>query len=153
MAYVYYNPNPLEINTLDCSTRAVAKALGISWEEAHTMIFLNSIKMGYVMSSDYVWGSVLRQHGFKRAIIPNECPDCYTAAEFCEDNPQGIFVLGFGDHVATVVDGNLYDSWDTSKLVPMYYWYKEDDQNGPLSGTDGRPSEPEPAPADNTPAK
>lgn len=146
MAYVYYNPNPIAINTLDCSTRAVAKALGISWEEAHTMIFLNSLKMGNVMSNDNVWGSVLRQHGFYRAIIPNECPDCYTANDFCIDHPKGIFVLGFGNHTATVVDGNLYDSWDSSNLVPMYYWYKEEDQNGSISGADGpKPTEPAPA--------
>lgn len=148
MAYIYYNPNPVGINTLDCATRAVAKALNIDWEEAHTMIFLNSLKMGNVMSNDNVWGSVLRQHGFNRAIIPNECPNCYTAEDFCIDNPEGVFVLGFGNHTATVIDGNLYDSWDSSKLVPMYYWYLKEDQNGPLSGTYWRQNEPEPTPAD-----
>ena len=154
MSYVHYNPNPIAINTLDCSTRAVAKALGISWEEAHTMIFLNSVKMGNVMHNDNVWGSVLRQHGFYRDIIPNTCPDCYTAEEFCEDHPHGIYVLGFGNHVATVVDGDLYDSWDSSNLVPIYYWYKEDDQNGLVSGAVG-PEQPAPNPTvtDNTPAK
>ena len=49
---------------------------------------------------------VLKQHGFTRHIIPNSCPNCYTAEMFCHDHPQGVYVLGFGNHVVTVVDGN-----------------------------------------------
>ena len=83
--------------------------------------------MGNVPSSDAVWGSVLRQNGFTRATLPDECPDCYTAEEFCIDHPKGVYVLGFGGHTATVVDGTLFDSWDSSHEVPQFYWYKEVD--------------------------
>jgi len=129
MAYIFYNPNPLGSNVPDCSTRAIAKALGVSWEDAHIMIFLNSLNMGDTMSADFVWGAVLRKNGFYREIIPNTCPDCYTAEDFCRDHQDGIYVLGFGNHVATVVDGNLYDSWDSSNMVPVYYWYKKENGN------------------------
>lgn len=80
--------------------------------------------MGDMPSSDAVWGSVLRQHGFYKKAIPNMCPDCYTAEQFCEDNPVGIFVLGFGGHVATVEDGVLYDSWNSSQEIPIYVWFR-----------------------------
>lgn len=123
MSYIFYNPNPIANNTLDCSTRAISKALGLSWDDAHILIFISSLNMGDVMSADSVWGSVLRKNGFYREIIPNTCPDCYTAEDFCADHPVGTFVLGFGNHVATVVDGDLYDSWDSSHLIPIYYWY------------------------------
>lgn len=144
MGYVYYNPNPVAANVPDCATRAISKALGITWEDAHIRIFLNSLKMGDTMDSDNVWGAVLRMNGFRKDIIPNECPDCYTAEDFCKDNPKGIFVLGFGTHTATVVDGNLYDSWDSTRSVPIYYWYKEDD-NGPVSRTNGNEQSTVPA--------
>lgn len=49
----------------------------------------------------------------------------YTAEDFCIDNPIGVFVLGFGGHVATVVDGNIFDSWDSSQEIPIYVWYKK----------------------------
>lgn len=124
MSYIFYNPNPIANNTTDCATRAIAKALNTTWDEAHIMIFLNSLNMGEVMQADAAWGSVLRQNGFHREIIPNTCPDCYTVEDFCIDHPKGIYVLGFGNHTATVVDGNLYDSWDSSKLIPMYFWTK-----------------------------
>lgn len=124
--WVEYNPNPVARRVGDCAVRAIAKALDTSWESAYAMIAANGFAMGDMPSSNSVWGAVLRQHGFYRKAIPNTCPDCYTAEEFCRDNPEGVFVLGFGDHVATVVDGDLYDSWDSGSLVPQYFWYKEE---------------------------
>lgn len=124
MAYIKYNPNPTGRNVGDCSVRAISKALNIDWETAYNLIADNGYAMGDMPSSDSVWGSVLRQNGFYRSAIPNKCPDCYTAADFCKDHPYGIYILGFGGHVATIVDGNLYDSWDSSELIPQYYWYQ-----------------------------
>lgn len=147
MAYIFYNPNPVAANVADCAVRAVAKALGISWEEAYIKLTINGLNMGDIIASDNVWGSVLRQNGFYKEVIPNTCPDCYTVDDFCRDNPTGIYVLGFGGHVATVVDGDLYDSWDSSRMIPIYYWYRKENTNGPLSGTnDGRQ---QPAPAES----
>lgn len=121
-----YNPNPTGRSVGDCSIRAVSKALDIDWETAYELIADAGYAMGDMPSSDSVWGAVLRQHGFYRAAIPNSCPDCYTVEDFARDNPRGVFVLGFGGHVATVVNGILYDSWDSSKLVPVYVWYRKD---------------------------
>ena len=122
--YQYYNPNPTERNVGDCAIRALTKALDISWEQAYKLATDMGYDMGDMPSSDAVWGAVLKQHGFYRAVIPNYCPDCYTAAEFARDNPKGTYVLGFGGHVATVKDGTLFDSWDSSGQVPIYVWYR-----------------------------
>lgn len=121
-----YNPNPTGRSVGDCSVRAVAKALGVDWEDAYIMIADNGFDMGDMPSSDSVWGAVLRQRGFYRTSIPNTCPKCYTADDFCRDNPRGVFVLGFGGHVATVIDGDLYDSWDSSNEIPIYVWYRKE---------------------------
>lgn len=122
-----FNPNPVGRNVGDCAIRAIAKALDLSWEQAYTEIAANGFAMGDMPSSDSVWGAVLRQNGFYRESIPNTCPNCYTAEDFCRDNPKGIFVLGFGGHVATVKDGDIYDSWDSSKSIPQFYWYKKEE--------------------------
>ena len=121
--YINYNPNPAGRTVGDCAVRAVAKALNITWEDAYRLIVTNGYKMADMPSSDSVWGAVLRMHGFYRESIPNTCPDCYTAEDFCMDNPVGVYVLGFGGHTATVVDGDIYDMWDSSKEIPQYYWY------------------------------
>lgn len=124
--WIQYNENPAGRNVGDCAVRAVSVALGIDWETAYDMIADAGYKMGDMPSSDSVWGAVLRQNGFYRRAVPNKCPDCYTAEDFSVDHPRGTYVLGFGGHVATVKDGDLYDSWDSSKQIPVYYWFKED---------------------------
>lgn len=122
--WVEYNPNPCGRRVGDCAVRAVSKALNLSWEEAYELMANDGYQMCDMPSSNSVWGAVLRQHGFHRAAIPNFCPDCYTADDFCKDNPKGTYVLGFGTHVATVVDGNIYDSWDSRNEIPQYFWLR-----------------------------
>lgn len=128
--WIEYNPNPLSRRVGDCAIRAVSKALDQDWETTYAMITTNGFAMGDMPSSDAVWGATLRQHGFYRAAIPNTCPDCYTAEDFCRDHPKGTFVLAFGGHVATVKDGNLYDSFDSSQWYPQYFFYRKDERNG-----------------------
>lgn len=122
----FFQNNPTGQNVGDCSVRAVSVALGIDWETAYALIALNGYLMGNVISSDAVWGSVLRQHGFRRYAVPDSCPDCYTVNQFAIDHPRGIYVVGTGGHVVTIRDGLIYDSWDSSKEIPQYYWHKED---------------------------
>ena len=124
--WIEFNPSPTGRRVGDCAVRAVAKALDVDWEKSYMMLAANGFGMGDMPSSDSVWGSVLRQHGFYREAIPNTCPDCYTVSDFCKDNPKGVYVLGFGGHVATVVDGDLYDSWDSSDEIPIYVWYRKE---------------------------
>ena len=94
--WVYFNPSPAGRNVGDCSIRAVAKALGTDWETAYAQVASAGFLMNDVPSSNSVWGSVLRRHGFMRSVIPPTCPDCYTAEDFCRDHPTGVYVLGFG---------------------------------------------------------
>ena len=124
--YIEWNNNPVGRRVGDCSVRAISKALDVDWETAYAMIASNGFAMGDMPSSNSVWGAVLRQNGFKKQAIPNSCPDCYTFADFARDNPRGTFVLGTGTHVATVVDGNIYDSWDSSDEMPAFVWFRGD---------------------------
>lgn len=120
----YYQPNPEGRTVGDCSVRAIAKALGVNWDEAFDMIVNEARSMADMPSSDAVWGAVLRRSGFSKAVLSNACPDCFTAQEFLQDHPTGTYVLGFGGHVATARDGVLYDAWDSSRQIPIYYWYR-----------------------------
>ena len=110
----------------DCAVRAISVALNVDWETAYALLVAHGYMLADMPSSDAVWGAVLRRHGFVRESIPNICPDCYTAEEFCEDHPEGVYVLGFGDHTAAVVDGNIYDSWDSSRRIPQFVWKRRE---------------------------
>lgn len=120
--WIQYNANPVANRVEDCAIRAVAVALDISWEYAFDLIAKNAKEMGNVMHSNAVFGSVLRQHGFKRFIVPNSCPDCYSLIDFCMDNPEGVYVVGLDSHVVAVIDGNYIDTWDSGNEIPIYYW-------------------------------
>jgi hypothetical protein len=124
--YREYNPNPTGRRVGDCAVRAISVALDVDWETAFLMLARNAYAMGDMPSADSVWGALLRQNGFYREAIPNTCPECYTAEQFSVDHPKGTFVLGFGGHVATVKDGDIYDSWDSSQEIPVYAWYRKE---------------------------
>lgn len=126
--YQFYNPNPTGRSVGDCAVRAVAKALNVDWETAYSALAVNAFQMGDMPSSNSVWGAVLRMHGFNRKNVENTCPDCYTAEDFIADHPRGTYVLGFGNHTATVKNGILYDSWNSLREIPQYYWYRKDDK-------------------------
>ena len=121
-----FNNNPSGRNVGDCAVRAVSVALGIDWETAYAMIAKAGFLMNDVMSSNSVFGSVLRMNGFYRHAIPNSCPECYTINDFAEDHPRGTYVVGTGNHVVTVKDGEIWDSWDSSNEIPFYYWSRKD---------------------------
>ena len=122
--WIEFNPNPVGRSVDDCTVRALAKALNLSWDEAHYMLSEASREMADMPHANSVMSAILRQNGFYRYVISNICEDCYTVAEFCEDHPRGLYVLGTGTHVVTVIDGDWWDSWDSSNEIPIYYWMR-----------------------------
>ena len=123
--WVLFNPNPAGRSVGDCAVRAIAAALGVDWETAYTMIADAGYKRADMPSSNSVWGAVLRQNGFYRYMLPNTCPDCYTLEDFAEDHPKGVYVVGTGNHVVTIRNGMLLDSWNSLAEIPQFYWTKK----------------------------
>lgn len=120
-----YNPNPAGKRVGDCTVRALAKALGQDWETAYSGMAVQGYRLGDMPSANHVWGAYLRQNGFVRRIIPDECPDCYTVADFCRDHPFGTYILALNGHVVAVENGDYYDSWDSGDEIPVYYWERK----------------------------
>lgn len=124
MAYIRFQNNPYNKSTGDCVIRALSVALKKSWDDMFWDLTAKAYEMGDVLASNSVWGEYLRDIGFTRRVIPNSCPDCYSVAEFALDHPYGTYVLGTGTHAVAVVNGDIYDAWDSSKEVPIYYYEK-----------------------------
>ena len=119
------NLNPFGKHVGDCLVRALSLALDQDWDTTYLELMSQGFSMKDMPSSNAVWGQYLKNKGYKRHIIPDECPDCYTVNEFCIDNPQGVYILGTGTHVVTVKDGSYYDTWDSGREIPIYYFEKE----------------------------
>lgn len=124
--YVFYNPNPASKDVGDCVIRAISIVLGLSWDYVYIGLSMLGYEMRDMPSANRVWGEYLRRNKFKKRILPDTCPNCYTVRDFCADHPDGIYVLATGSHVVAVVRGSYFDSWDSGNEVPTYYYSMED---------------------------
>lgn len=122
--YSHFNPNPYGNKVGDCVVRAISKALNQSWYETYMGLCIQGVLMGDMPTSNAVWNAYLKNNGFIRNVISNDCPNCYTINDFCEEFPQGIYVIGTGTHAVCIVDGVIYDSWQSGDETPIYYYYK-----------------------------
>lgn len=128
--FIFHNENPDKKRTIDCVIRGVSFVLNQDWETTFIHIAVECIKFHDMPEANYVWAEYLRSRGFKRYMIPDTCPYCYTVKDFCRDNPAGTYLLvivgwgGSGGHVVAMKDGNYYDIWDSGNEIPTYYWVK-----------------------------
>ena len=123
--WMYFNLNPRGRRTGDCVIRAVSKAADQTWDETYTGVAFTGYALEDMPSANHVWRAYLRSLGFHRETIPDTCPDCYTVNDFANEHPKGRYVLGTGTHAVAVVDGIVYDTWDSRDEIPLYYYYKE----------------------------
>lgn len=123
--YIHANPNPIGKYVDDCVIRAIAIATDRSWDDIYIHVCLQGYIMKNMPSVDRVWGTYLSSIGFIGEQLYNNCPDCYTIRDFCEDNPEGTFLLATGSHVVAVIDGSYYDTWDSGDELITTVWRKE----------------------------
>ena len=122
MPYVFYNPNPKHRSTIDCVIRAISKLMDVDWDTAYIKIMIQGFIDKSMPSSDSVWGNYLKNNGYRKTMLPDTCPDCYTIRRFCEDHPYGRFLLKTTGHVVAVCNGDYYDTWDSGDEIPIYYF-------------------------------
>lgn len=120
--FIEYNPSPTGARVGDCAVRAVSKALDVDWDTAFVLLTAKGFALKDLPNANIVIDRVLRNFGFHRGIVPDECPDCYTVGDFAREHPEGTFVLCTGDHTVCVKNGDIYDSWDSSEEHPLFYW-------------------------------
>ena len=122
--WVQFNPNPLGKSVGDCVIRALSRVLDKGWVWTYIELCIQGLLMADMPSSNAVWGAYLRSKGFHKENIPDTCPDCYTIADFSNDHPKGTYAVCTGNHVVAVIDGSVFDSWDSLRETPIFYWRK-----------------------------
>jgi hypothetical protein len=124
MYFKYYNPNKKNKSAGDCVIRMLTVVTKKSWEECYWMVCDEGEKFGDMPSANYVWMNILYNLGFKRKIVPDTCPACYSINDFCKDHPEGLFVVGTGSHVVAIENGKFLDSWNSGREVIIFYFEK-----------------------------
>lgn len=117
-----YNANPKNKRIGDCVIRAISTALGRSWEDVYIDLCVDGLMSYELPNSDLLWGEYLKRNGFRRGILSCENGLCVTVNDFCEMNPQGVFIVCPTNHVVAVIDGLFYDTWDCGNEIINYYW-------------------------------
>lgn len=123
--YQHYQPNPRGVQTDDCVIRALTKALDVDWDTASVYAIVQQIRDSDLYVKNYVWGNLLLRNGFTKHHIPDTCPDCFTVEDFAKEHPQGLYILGTGEHAVAVVDGDWYDTFNSGAMIPIVYYEKE----------------------------
>lgn len=124
--YIHTNPNPNGSYVGDCVVRAISIAEDKSWNETYINLCLTGLMMYDMPSSNRVWHEYLKSQGYKRYLVPDDCPVCYTVRDFCNEYFKGTYILGTGTHAICIKDGNILDSWNSSDESPICFWTKEE---------------------------
>ena len=125
MGFIISNPNPKNNLTGDCVIRAISIAENRSWDDIFIELMVKCFNLKDMPSTNRAWGAYLHDLGYKRTVIPNECPDCYTLTDFTNDHPKGTYIVATGTHAIAARNGNYYDTWDSGQETVLYYWSKE----------------------------
>lgn len=118
-----YNNSPNGSKVGDCVIRAISTALKQSWEETYIQLCLQGYLMADLPSSNAVWNAYLKNKGYTREFVRDDCPECYTISDFAAEHPQGTYIIGTGTHATVIIDGIIYDTWDCGGEQPMYFYY------------------------------
>lgn len=126
MAFIHYNANPNNNDTIDCVIRGISKVLDISWDGTYIILMWKGFIAKNIFLLNKIWIDTLFDLGFEMRFVPNTCPDCITVDKFSKSHPKGRYLLGTGSHVIAIVDGNYYDTWDSGDELPLYYFYRKE---------------------------
>ena len=119
-----YNANPDGVRGIDCTVRAICTVLDKPWEDVYIALCAQGLRMHDMPTSNAVWGAYLYERGWRRVPFAEVCPSCYTVQDFCEEHPRGRYIMAISGHVVAIIDGNLYDTWDSSEEHPVFCWEK-----------------------------
>lgn len=125
----YYNANPKNRITGDCTFRAICTALEQSWEQTVMEMAELSCKTGYAINDSKGIERYLKEKGWVKHSQPRKSDNTkYTGKEFCskiaDKNTRYVCNIG-GHHIVAVVDGKVNDHWDSTDGCIGNYWTKK----------------------------
>ena len=121
MAFIETVTNPCGRIVGDCAVRALGILTNQDWETTYIQLAFLGYQMCDMPNSSQVAGAFLRQRGYYRYPLPDD----ETIRQFVDDHPVGHYAVCTGSHIAAVIDGTLYDAWNSLNEYATHYYAKE----------------------------
>lgn len=133
----FYNANPKNRITGDCTFRAIATAMEKPWEVVVMEMAEMSCRTGYAINDKLGIECYLKEQGWVKHRQPRWCGNLkYTGAEFCLNMQQGgtfeelqnvnvVANIG-GHHITCIKNAKVHDIWDCTGKCIGNYWTKEE---------------------------
>ena len=141
----FYNANPKGKITTDCVIRAICTALDMPYTTVLLEMAEQQCRTGLDMSEKKAIDKYLQSKGWIKMSQPRKFDNTkYTGKEFCEELQQSTFTpfgeklltqdrgrrakrivanVG-GHHVVAIVNGKIYDHWNSTDGSVGNYWIK-----------------------------
>lgn len=124
---VRYNANTRGTNTGDCTARSISLAFNIDYRKAKTILneSAKTNPMWNYNSHDNCI-RVIKELGGGHITQS----DRVSVGDFADNHPSGTYIIwcskngvtNAGNHLVTIIDGKIYDSWDSRKYFVKGYW-------------------------------
>lgn len=135
--FKFYNANPHNRLTGDCTFRAISTALDMDWKDTVMEMADLSCKTGYAINDKKGIERYLKLKGWHKMKQPRKVDNTkYTGKEFCnflnKNYPNGscgniVANIG-GSHIVSIIYENkkyrIFDTWDSSEGCIGNYWIK-----------------------------
>ena len=121
--FKYYNANPKNKHTGDCTIRAICTALEQPYEQTVKELVELWLKTGYEMTDSRCFNKYLELKGWIKNRQPRKADNTkYTGKEFVKIF-KGTCVANIGgNHTVCIKNGKILDIWDSTNGCIGNYW-------------------------------
>lgn len=139
-ALVRYNANTSANNVGDCVKRAISLAFNLPYSKVSKELakisndYNAEVGGNFVdYSHRYVYSKFLESKGLPLRPTTIPLDEITTLDEFADTHTEGTYLVHTGhtkdnmrtSHIVCIIDGKIYDSWDSRKEYAKSYWVVE----------------------------
>lgn len=124
------NKNPMGKKTGDCTTRAIANVLDITWEKAIQEQCEGAIKTSYSLCSNEVIDYVMNKYGYVKMKQPRKLDNKkFKVVEMDivltkQQMLEGV-LINVANHTTCIKNDDIQDIWNCGYKTVCNYWVKE----------------------------
>lgn len=130
LEFINININPKNRKTTDCSTRAIANVLNISYEQALKEQYEMAVKHSYGLCDDKTTEFIMKKYGFEKQKQPRKYNNKkYLVRELDEvltdkEMKEGVLVR-VAHHLTVIRNNAIEDIWNCGRKSAGVYYTKK----------------------------